>query len=359
MENTYAVVLAGGSGTRFWPLSREKSPKQVLNIINANSLVENTINRILNLIPKENVRVVTNAKQQKLMKPLLPMLSDRSYVLEPFPRNTAPCIGLAAMDLYKQDPNSIMVVLPSDHLIRDEEEFLRVITRGVELVRENDVLALIGIKPTRPATGYGYIQFDANNSEFSKEIKRVKTFAEKPNLVTAERFLKSGEFRWNAGIFIWKASTILKEMETYLNDIYHQLEHIFQSKEQKNFNRILSARYSTMKPISIDCGIMEVTRSPIYMLEGDFGWSDIGSWDELFRISDKDKDGNVVVGEGVTLNASNNYIHSPKKLTAVIGMDNVLVVNTKNALLICPIDKTEDVKSIVEKLRREEKKKYL
>lgn len=359
INHTYAVVMAGGSGTRFWPLSREDTPKQVLSIINDNSLIENTINRITKLIPLENLRIVTNAKQQKIMTPILPNLMANNYIIEPFPRNTAACIGLAAMSIYRKDPDAIMVVFPADHLIQKEDEFLEVIEKGVQFVADNDALAVIGIKPTRPATGYGYIQFDMNNGSDVEGVKKVKTFAEKPNKETAEQFLRSGDFRWNAGIFVWRASRILEELKTKLAEVYDPIEASFAKFEEEDFDQILFENYSRAKQISIDYGVMETTDTPIFMLEGDFGWSDVGSWDELYRISNKNREENVVIGDAVTFNANNNYIHSPDQLTAVIGLSNVLIVNTKDALLICSLDQAEEVKRVVEKLKRENRKEFL
>ncbi len=351
--------MAGGSGTRFWPLSRKKTPKQVLSITGQNSLLRDTVERITGLIPRERTLIVTNRLQTKAIKPLLPEMTDDNYILEPSSRNTAPCIGLAATHLLRKDPDAIMLVMPSDHLVREADAFRNVISKGVEVVYKHDALVTIGIPPTRPETGYGYVQFDDSPSDLPEGVYKVKAFAEKPNLPTAERFVIAGDFFWNSGIFIWHASRILSEMEEHLPEQYHQLKEIDAAWDSSTYQRVLSSRYHRIRQISIDYGIMESTTTPIFMLRGDFGWSDVGSWDELYRISPKDRNGNVLVGETLTLNAKSDFVYSPNRLTAIVGIDDILVVNTAGATLICKIDRAQDVKELVEKLRKEGKDRFL
>lgn len=358
-SNIYAVIMAGGSGTRFWPLSRQKSPKQVLSLFSDNSLIQDTVKRLSGLVPLERILIVTNREQYEVIAPQLPELSDENYLLEPAPLNTAPCIGLAAIHIRHKDPDGIMVVLPSDHLVRSTELFQKRIRQAVELVELYDPMVTIGIPPTRPETGYGYIQFN-DKSELPENVHRVKTFAEKPNLATAERFIESGDFYWNSGIFIWSASRILAEMEEYLTDQHFQLLQIEGAIGQPDFQQKLESHYNRIRSISIDYGVMEVSRDPIFMIKGDFGWSDVGSWDELYRISDdRDDSGNVAVGDVEILDADCNYIYSPDRLTAVIGIKEILVVNTSTATLICPRNRAQDVKIIVEQLRKKGKTKQL
>lgn len=359
MSTIYAVIMAGGSGTRFWPLSRQRKPKQVLSILGPNSLLQDTFDRLKGLVPSEQILVVTNRQQYRVIAPQLPQLPERNFLLEPTPRNTAACIGLAAVHIQRVQPDAAMVVLPSDHLIGEVPEFQRAVRTGLELVERFDPLVTIGIRPSRPETGYGYIQFIPTEPGLPEGVHRVKTFAEKPNLSTARLFLKSGDFFWNSGIFIWRAARILAEMEELLPDHYHQLEHIRDAIDTVSYRRVLISRYRRLRPISIDYGIMEKSDSRIYMVEGKFTWSDVGSWDELYRISPKEKDGNVVVGEVATLDARGNLIYSPDRLTAVIGLEDVLVVNTPSATLICPRERAQDVKEMVEKLRQENRDKYL
>lgn len=351
--------MAGGSGTRFWPLSRKRIPKQVLSILGPNSMLQETVARLIGIVPTERTFIVTNAQQKKVIVPQLPMLSDENYLIEPSARNTAPCIGLAALHLRRTNPDAVMIVLPSDHLVKNVSAFQKAVRTAAKVAVEQDALVTFGIPPTRPETGYGYIQFGAVNGELPKGVHRVKAFAEKPNKDIAQGFVDSGEFYWNSGIFVWKASRIIREMEEHLPDMMHQLHLIDRASGTAGYKRALRTHYSGVRPISIDYGVMEHTRAPIFMVEGSFGWSDVGSWDELYRQHKPVASGNVVVGEGVTLDAAGSFIHSPDRLTAVIGLSNILVINTKNTVLICPLDRAQDVKQIVDKLQREGKEKYL
>jgi len=355
----YAVIMAGGSGTRFWPLSRRTTPKQVLAFNSPQTMMQETMNRLEGLIPREQTFIVTNEEQVKIIAPQLPQFKESCFLLEPVARNTAPCIGLAAIHIYNQDPDGIMVVMPADHLIRDTSAFQNVIKTAIDFVEKHDALMTIGIPPTRPETGYGYIQFKTSGKSNSDNVCKVVTFAEKPDKKTAELFLKSGDFYWNSGIFIWRASRILKEMEEHLPEQYAQLQKIAVSLNKTNYQQKLTKHYKIIRPISIDYGIMEVTSSPRFMIEGDFQWSDVGSWDELYRISKKGCDGNVLIGETLTIDSERNYIYSPEKLTAVIGLADILVVNTPNATLICPFDRAQDVKEVVEKLEKDKRDEYL
>jgi len=351
--------MAGGSGSRFWPLSRANRPKQVLNILGPNSLLQETVSRIEGLIPAGRVRIVTNSIQRKVIAQQVPDFTDANFVIEPSARNTAPCIGLAALHVRNIDPDGVMVVLPSDHLVKDGEAFRRAVQTAVDVAAREDALVTFGIPPTRPETGYGYIQFAASSGDLPVGVHRVKAFAEKPQKATAQRFLASGDFYWNSGIFIWKASRILREMEEHLPEAHNQLMAIEKTIGTPDYKRVLAARYGRIRPISIDYGVMEVTRTPIYMVEGNFGWSDVGSWDELYRQRLPVGGGSVVVGEGVSLEGDGNFIFSPGKMTAVLGLENILVVNTRDAVLICPLDRAQEVKAVVEKLRRDGKVKYL
>lgn len=356
----YAVIMAGGSGTRFWPLSREKSPKQVLRLTGPESLLHNTVGRMSGIIPKDQIVVVTSQQQLELITPHLPGVKDSNIVVEPMPKNTAPCIGLAALHIQRMDSDGIMVVLPSDHRISDVKKFQSVIQTGIELVQQNDSLVTIGIPPNRPETGYGYIQVKSQNSHLPEGVHTVVTFAEKPNRSTAERFMQSGDFFWNSGIFIWSAKRILSEMEEHLPDQYAQLKLIDQAFGKDDYFKTISDHYNRIRPISIDYGIMEVSQTPIYMLNGGFGWSDVGSWDELYRIRHSEPGVlNVTEGEALYIDSKNNLVYSPDKMTAVIGLDNILVVNTGDATLICPLDRAQEVKNVVEKLRKDNRKEYL
>ncbi|MCF7809824.1 mannose-1-phosphate guanylyltransferase [bacterium] len=351
--------MAGGSGTRFWPLSRRITPKQVLAINGPRTMMQETFDRLEDLIPPEKTYIVTNEEQVKFIAPQLPQLSTDNFILEPVGRNTAPCIGLAATHIYNHDPNGIMVVLPADHLIRNKSAFQNIVKTAINFIEEHDALVTIGIKPTRPETGYGYIQFKTADKNAPEPVHEVVAFAEKPDQKTAELFLQSGDFYWNSGMFIWRASRILSEMEEYLPEQYAQLQKIAAFLNKNKYQQKLIKHYQIIRPISIDYGIMEVTSSPIFMIEGNFDWSDVGSWDELYRISQKDRDGNVLIGETLTIDSENNYIYSPGKLTAVIGLNDILVVNTPTATLICPFNRAQSVKEVVEKLEKDKRDEYL
>lgn len=359
-NDVYAVIMAGGAGTRFWPLSRRRKPKQVLKLFDNHSLIQDTVSRLETVLPAERIIIVTNRQQVRHIAPQLPELSLDNYLLEPQPLNTAPCIGLAAIHIRHRNPEGIMVILPSDHLIRPIEKFVAKLLQATDVVRETGSLVTIGIPPTRPETGYGYIQFDADDTIANQEVFDVRAFAEKPNRPTAERFLQTGDFYWNSGIFIWKAKSILAEMEEHLPETYEELRIISEVIDTPEYPQVLVDHYSRIRPKSIDYGIMEVTRSPVKMLMANFSWSDVGSWDELYRISEKNHETRcVTVGDVVSLDSSGNYIYSPDRLTAVIGMKDLLVINTPTATLICPRERAQDVKELVEKMQKEGRTRQL
>ena len=361
MNHVYAVVMAGGVGTRFWPRSRERSPKQFLEILGAGTMIQNTITRLEPFIPPMNTFVVTNKLQQELIFQQLPFIPKENILVEPVGRNTAPCVGWAASWIKQIDPNGVMVVLPADHLIQNTDEFLRILGLAVRVAEETDALLTIGIKPTHPETGYGYIQFDdaGERNPYSHDgVYPVKTFAEKPNVETAEKFLSSGDFLWNSGMFVWKASTILQEIHAHLPELYEQLHALETNARQPNFKTILEQTYGKMKSISVDYGIMEKA-GHVYVVKGDFGWSDVGSWDEVVRLSKPGGDGNVHRGVVVTKDSSNNYIDAGDKVVATIGVEDLIVVVTGDAVLITRKGRSQDVKEVVDYIRRKQMNEYL
>jgi mannose-1-phosphate guanylyltransferase len=354
--NIYAVIMAGGVGSRFWPRSRERSPKQVLEIVGSGSMILNTITRIQSLVPIEKIIVVTNKLQKDIIHQQVPALPQHNVLTEPIGRNTAPCIGLAAKWISYYDTNAIMVALPADHIIKDTDEFKRVIERAAQVANEKDALVTIGIKPTSPETGYGYIQFDdsVRKDPYAEEgIYPVKTFAEKPNTETAEKFLKSGDFLWNSGMFIWKTSVILNEIEKHLPELGAQLAILEPTIGTESYKSTLEHVYGVIRSISIDYGVMEKA-SKVFVAKGDFGWSDVGSWDEVARISPADSDGNMLRGTVITKDSLNNYIDAGNKVVAAIGIQDVIVVATDDAVLICKKGRSQDVKEIVDYLRRKQ-----
>jgi len=347
--------MAGGVGARFWPLSRERKPKQFLSIFDKESLIQMTFNRLRKVVDKKNIFVVANAMQQNAVIEHLPDLPEENLILEPIGRNTAPCIGLAAIHIKHRDPDAMMIIVPADHIIQDVDEFTRVLTNAVDVANETGDLITIGIKPTRPETGYGYIQYieesEKKNPYAEKGAYRVKTFAEKPNLSTAERFLESGDFLWNSGMFIWKIDTILHEIHERLPELHDGLNTINKTINTGDYDATVDQVYRMIRSISIDYGVMEKAER-VYVLRGEFGWSDVGSWDEVYRVNSKDKHGNAIHGRVVTRNSHNNLLHSSKRTIATYGVDDLIVVETDDAILVCKRGESQDVKEVVDFIRR-------
>jgi len=357
----YIVLMAGGVGTRFWPRSRRMYPKQLLNIIGSRSMIQLTYDRIKSLTTADKILVITNKEQKPLIVKQLPEIPIDNIISEPMGRNTAPCIGLAASIIRaKQKENEIMVILPADHLVGDISEFQKTIIAGVNFIKKQDYLLTMGITPQYPETGYGYIQSGDKIIESNgKEIFKVKTFAEKPNLATAERFLKSGDFFWNSGMFIWTVNNILSEFDEFLPELSDDLLKIENSVGGDNFEELLYDIYSRTKPISIDYGIMEHAKH-VCVIKANFNWNDLGSWEAVYNISPKDKQGNVVNGsDAVVINSKNNYFYSAKKLIAAVDVEDLVVVEMDDAILICKRNESQNVKNIVDYLYRKEMDEYL
>ena len=344
----FVVIMAGGVGARFWPRSKQKTPKQLLSIFGENTMIQDTVKRLDGFVSNENVYVITNVVQSESIKEQLPSVLSENIIAEPFGKNTAACIGLASILIHKKNKDAVTIILPADHLIKNKKSFQAVLKKAANFAASSNGLVTIGIQPTRPETGYGYIQVE--DEEIKKGIFKVQTFAEKPNLSTAKRFVESGVFLWNSGMFIWKTETILSEIKTYLPDLYDGLLKIEKSIGTDSFNKVLTKVYGQLTSISIDYGIME--KSPkVYLTKGEFPWSDVGSWEEVYQQSKKNKNNNAEIGDVYTENASDSYIYSPKKYTAIIGLDNVIVIDTKDALLICNRDNAQDVKHVVDHLK--------
>jgi mannose-1-phosphate guanylyltransferase len=346
--NLFAVIMAGGIGARFWPRSKKKSPKQLLRIVGESTMKQDTVRRIKGLIPKENILIVTNETQKPGIIEQLPGIPVENIIVEPFGRNTAACIGLASIIIQKRSPDAVTFILPADHIIKDDDKFLETLETAAKFSSENQALVTIGIQPTRPETGYGYIQIDEDSGKGN--VYKVLTFAEKPNYATAVNFIKSGDFFWNSGMFIWKIDTILEEIKILMPDLFEGLSKIKEQLDNPDFHNILSEVYGHLKSISIDYGIMEKS-DKVFLVKGQFSWSDVGSWEAVYELSNKDTDGNVKVGTVYTDMALDSYIYSPDKFTAVIGLANIIVINHNDALLICRRDKAQDVKNIIDYLK--------
>jgi mannose-1-phosphate guanylyltransferase len=344
----YAVIMAGGVGSRFWPRSKEKTPKQLLRIFGENTMIQATVDRLEGIIKRENIYIITN----KIQKPeIIKQLSDlpvENIIEEPFGRNTAACVGLASVLIEEKSSDAVTIVLPADHIIRDVPEFHRIINKAAEYAYKSKGLLTIGITPTRPETGYGYIQIEEQS--ITDNVYKVYTFAEKPNYATAVRFVESGDFLWNSGMFIWRTDAIMEEIKNHMPDLHDGLNKIKKDINSEKYEKTLNKVYGQLRNISIDYGIMEKSQR-VYLTKGNFSWSDVGSWEEVFQLSDKNAEGNAVTGNVFIDKTADSYVYSPDKFAAVIGVDNLIIINTNDALLVCRRDNSQDVKKVVDYLK--------
>ena len=355
----FIVIMAGGSGKRFWPKSKEAKPKQFLPILDSKTMIQSTVERLIPLVDSDDIYYVLNYQQKDVLLEQISNIPDKNIILEPTGKNTAPCIGLAAIHLKQKNPDDVMIVLPADHFIKDEERFRESLLIAEKIAIEYDSLVTLGIKPDYPATGYGYIQCNEKIKEVSGvSIYKVKTFAEKPQYETAKQFLQSGDFLWNSGIFIWKVSTILKVIQNLLPELYSSMEKLETHINSNNYYTHLEKIYRQIRSFSIDYGVMEYAKN-VSVLKCEFGWNDVGSWDEVYNLSPKDKNGNTIIENGLTMDCKNCYIDSDSDLIAVLGVDDLVVVKSENSILICKKDKTQDVKELVDKIKRKELDQYL
>lgn len=355
-----AVIMAGGKGERFWPKSRRRLPKQFLSLTaDGKTMIQHTVDRISSLVNIEDVFVVTNKDYKNLVLEQLEGIPRENVLLEPMAKNTAPCIGLAAIHIRKKYEDAIMLVLPSDHLIKYNEIYIDTLKTAVKVAEEDNSMVTIGIMPSYPETGYGYINFGRDEDEVKQAgVYKVKKFVEKPNLETAKEYLTSGKYLWNSGMFVWKASTILENFKQLLPDTYRGLSEIELSIGFDNEGKVLEEEFSKFNSESIDYGIMERATN-IYTLPGSFGWDDVGSWLALERISSTNENGNVVAGNVITINAKNSIIQGHDKLIATVGIEDLIVVDTEDAILICNKENTQDVKKVIENLKICNRNEYL
>ncbi|HUX55000.1 MAG TPA: mannose-1-phosphate guanylyltransferase [Williamwhitmania sp.] len=348
-KNHYCVIMAGGVGSRFWPLSRNAKPKQFLDILGTGrTFIQQTFDRFAAIIPVENIMVVTSVAYKDIVLEQLPEIDESQVLLEPLRRNTAPCIAYANYKILERNSNAVMVVAPSDHLVLNEKQFHNTILQGLAFAEANKSLITIGIKPTRPETGYGYIQINSGVSAPEAGIRKVKTFTEKPNLDMAKIFLKSGEFFWNSGIFIWSLTTILDSFRDLLPEVSSLFADgigLYNSSKEEGFIRDI---YSECRSVSIDYGIMEKADN-VYVIMAEFGWSDLGTWGSLFINSKRDKLGNSVTGANVmNYGIKNCLVRVPdEKLVVLQGLSDCIVVESDGILLVCRMDDEQEIKSFV------------
>lgn len=354
MNNTYCVIMAGGIGSRFWPLSKTSRPKQFLDILGTGeTFIQQTYRRFKAVCPAENFLIVTNTIYKDMVLEQLPELTEDQVLCEPMRRNTAPCIAYAAYKIKSKTPDANIIVAPSDHLITKESEFIKQINKALDYVSENDSLLTLGITPSRPETGYGYIQIsDKVDYNSYDNLYKVKTFTEKPDLKMAKVFMESGEFFWNSGIFVWSLSAILSSFEQYLpdvNDLFEKGANWYYTADEPAF---LNKTYSECPNISIDYGIMEKAQN-VFVLCADFGWSDLGTWGSLWDQSAKDDKDNAVQGDNVMLYNSENCIVNMKKdkLVVLEGLDDYIVVDSDETLLVCRKENEQQIKQFVNDVR--------
>jgi mannose-1-phosphate guanylyltransferase len=349
-NNRYCIIMAGGVGTRFWPMSRSSHPKQFIDVLGTGrTLLQSTFVRSLRVCPAKNIYVVTNESYKSLVMEQLPELPEENILCEPARKNTAPCIAYATWKIASINPDAVMVVAPSDHLIAKEETYVKALKSCLAKAATDDCLITIGIKPTRPDTGYGYIQFvEAEDPGKDKRIKKVKTFTEKPDLDMANFFMRSGDFLWNSGIFVWSAKSILKAFTNLMPEmaqVFNEGEGKWNTAKETDF---LREAYARCKSISIDYAIMEKAKN-VYVRSSIIGWSDLGTWGSLYTHIKKDAHQNAVVGKQVMLyNSSNCVVHVPKdKLVLIEGLDDYIVVESDNILLICKKQDEQQIRAFV------------
>lgn len=354
---TTALIMAGGRGERFWPKSRKNMPKQFLSLTgDGKTMIQLTVERILPLIDMEDVYISTNKDYKSLVLEQLPGIPKENILCEPISRNTAPCIGLGAIHISKKYDDAIMVVLPSDHLIKYNSMFINTLKDASEIAEKNSNLVTIGITPDYPETGYGYIKFNPDICE--GRAFEVDRFVEKPNLETAKEYLSTDEYLWNSGMFVWKVSSILEKMKEFMPETYKGLLNIRDSIGTAEEDIILGKEFLDFQSISIDYGIMEKS-SNIYTLPGTFGWDDVGSWLAIERIRKTNEFGNVVNGNVITIDSKSCIIEGGKKLIATVGIENLVIVDTQDAILICEKDSAGDIKKILENLKICNRNEYI
>jgi len=355
----YAVIMCGGSGSRFWPKSRKNFPKQFLKTVGDRTMIQLTVDRINNFVPLENIYMVTNKSHVENISNQLPEIDHSNILIEPLIKETAACIGYSAVKLLKKDKDAMMIVLPSDHYIPDNEEFRRTIMQGLDIALIKNCLVTMGIKPTRPETAYGYIETGKVLEGFDEAAAyKVKRFTEKPNKEKAQEFIEKGTYLWNSGMFIWKASVLLDQYKEFLPEMYESLMNISNAVDTEHEAEIVEQEYAKIDGISIDYGILEKSND-VYVMETNFMWDDIGSWTALERYLDKDDYGNSKKGIVRTLDSRNNILYGDKRLIAAVGVEDLIVVETEDVILVCKKDRDQDIKQLLKCLAEPEYEVYI
>ncbi|GIK83829.1 MAG: mannose-1-phosphate guanylyltransferase [Patescibacteria group bacterium] len=364
LDHTFAVILAGGGGTRLWPKSRNKTPKQFLKLIGNETMMQIAVSRITKIIPWERIIVVTNNLYKDEVHKQLPEVPLLNIIAEPLKRDTALAMLTGALYAKSIDPEAVCINLASDHIVTDQQEFIRVMKHAAQTAAENDFLVTVGIAPNRPATGFGYIKIGDDLMKLGQGLSlfKVASFTEKPNEATAKAFISTGKYFWNANMYVWSSGVLQRAFQTHMHTMYELTAGLEDLKGQK-FHEALPAIYDKAESISVDYAISEKATN-LVLIPGDFGWDDVGDWKVVYDLEKKDLAGNVVIGDDATrkvlaIGSQNNLIHADGKLVAILGVNDMIVIDTGEILMIIPKSQSQDVKKFVERLKEEDKKEYL
>ncbi len=357
--NHYGVIMAGGGGTRFWPLSRQKTPKQLLNLSGNDLMVNEAVDRMATVIGKSNIFIVTaDVQAPAMITATQGKVFPRNILAEPAARNTTACIGYAAMEIYKKYGDGVMIITPADHYIENVDALTEIFKTAIITAEEQDKLVTIGLKPTFPSTGFGYIKYDPSTPD---SVKPAIEFKEKPDEETAQSYIDSGNYAWNSGMFIWKASLILKKLKEYVPDIYADLKIIGDAMNTPREQEVLHEVYPKIRKISIDYAVMEpgAAKGEILCIPGDCGWNDVGSWDMMDILHKPDENNNVLLGDTVAINVKDSVIYSQSRIITALDIENIVIVETPDAVLVCSKDKAQNVKQIVDHLKDNQRTELL
>ena len=357
--NHYGVIMAGGGGTRFWPLSRQKTPKQLLNLSGNDLMVNEAVDRMSAVIGKSNIFIVTaDVQAPAMITATQGRVFPRNILAEPAARNTAACIGYAAMEIYRKYGDGVMIITPADHYIQDTDALTGIFKTAILAAEEQDKLITIGLKPTFPSTGFGYIRYDKNTPA---QVKPVLAFKEKPDAETARKYIQDGTYAWNSGMFIWKASLILKKLEQYVPDIYEDLKTIGEAMNKPEEQEVLHEVYPNIRKISIDYAVMEpcAEKGEVLVIPGDCGWNDVGSWDMMDILHKPDENNNVLLGDTLAVDTKDTVIYATSRTVTTVNVNNLVIVETPDAILVCAKDKAQDVKKIVDALNEQKRTELL
>lgn len=364
LDHTYAVILAGGGGTRLWPKSRKQTPKQFLKLVGNDTMMQIAANRITQMIPWDRVIVVTNALYKEEVQRQLPNVPKQNVIAEPAKRDTALAMLVGALYAKSLDPDAVVVNMASDHIVTNQTEFLRVMKAAAKVAYRKKELVTVGISPTRPATGFGYIKISEDLEKLAKGLSlfKVESFTEKPNESTARGFIATGKYFWNANMYVWSSETLSEAFREHMPKMYEQTKHLDQL-DADAFHKALPAIYEKAEAISVDYAISEKANN-LVLIPGDFGWDDVGDWKVVYDLETKDISGNVIVSDHkenhtLAIASHNNLIHSDGRLVAMVGVDDMVVIDTEEILMIIPKERSQDVKKIVERLKEEKKEEYL